>query len=132
MPSISSTLSPSEFFAKLDRNELASRFVLSGLIKGPDGGGSYVLFAFGTQCAVWRRIPLSIIEGIEYLTTIPCRDHSHPLVNISLKQPQSEEASLFALLLNDMKHEARRIVTTAHKAKSRASVTEGPSVDCQY
>jgi hypothetical protein len=126
----SSTMSSSQLFAKLDRNELASRLVLTGLIKRPDSGESYVLFAFGTQCVVWRRIPQAIIEGIEYLTTISCGDHTHPLVKISFKEPQSEEASLFALLLDDMKHETRRIVTTVLGGESRAGVSGSATPAC--
>ena len=41
-------------------------------------------------------MPSAAVEGMEFLRTMRCGDHTHPLVRMHLKAPESPEAQLFA------------------------------------
>jgi hypothetical protein len=87
---------PSEFLERLRRNDLAPLF---GLVKEPESGSDYILFTFDPSCSGWTEIPLDLIEAIEPVSTVSCRDHQHQTVRLYLKVPESPEARLFASLL---------------------------------
>lgn len=97
---MSKTLKPDDFFEKLEKGELSAAPVrLTGMVKKADGPEKAIRFAPGTNCAGWVTIPLDLIEGVEVLRTVPCRDHTHPFVKLTLKEPRSPEGkALFALL----------------------------------
>jgi hypothetical protein len=97
---MSKTLKPDDFFEKLEKGELSAAPVrLTGMVKKADGSEKAIRFAPGTNCAGWVTIPLDLIEGVEMLRTVPCRDHTHPFVKLTLKEPRSPEGkALFALL----------------------------------
>ncbi|MFD7785489.1 hypothetical protein ACFV4Q_20710 [Streptomyces nojiriensis] len=113
--------SPQEFFA---RDDLGAPLFLTGMVKKEETGDQFVSFAVGASCSSWRRVPTDAIEGIEYLGDISCRDHTHPLVNVSFKRPKSDEGLLFASLAADMKVEARRIIAKVAKASENADPAE--------
>ena len=98
------SMAPGEFLAELSSGGLEgpatsdASIVLSGIAKPADGNDQVILFAHGTSCADWVEVPLSQIERVEVMRTVRCRDHSHPLVKLHLKAPQSEEGVLFAAL----------------------------------
>jgi hypothetical protein len=69
-----------------------------------------VLFAIGTNCAHWRVVPLNLVESIEALEIVPCRDHTHPLVKMYFKKPNAEDSMLFASLAIDIIRAARDAV----------------------
>ncbi|MEA2372022.1 MAG: hypothetical protein QOH12_2416 [Solirubrobacteraceae bacterium] len=97
-------MAPGEFLTELSSGALEGpatgdgSIVLSGIAKPADGNDQVILFAHGTSCADWVEVPLSQIERVEVVRTVRCRDHSHPLVKLHLKAPQSEEGVLFAAL----------------------------------
>src|SRR5437868_2606009 len=50
-------------------------------------------------CAIWIRIPLSMIAKVTVLGKRPCFDHVHDYVRLTFKSPASPEAAVFAQLL---------------------------------
>ena len=64
----------------------------------PAEDDAHLLFASRGDCDNWTPIPVEGIEEVEVLDSVPCRDHTHPLVSIRLKEPKSEESKLFASL----------------------------------
>lgn len=98
------SMAPDEFLTELRSGALEgpatsdASVVVSGIAKTADGNEQAILFAHGTSCADWVEVPLSQIERVELVRTVRCRDHSHPLVKLHLKAPQSEEGLLFAAL----------------------------------
>lgn len=122
--------SPQEFLASLTDGRLASTLILTGMINEEETTEQYASFAVGTSCVNWRKIPTGAIESIQSLGFVTCGDHNHPLVNISLKEPQSEEALLFASFATDMKGEAHRIINKllreAEESKTAGTTDAGP------
>jgi len=88
--------SASEFIEKLKSDDFgAPSLVFHGMVKvGEDE--NHLLFANGTYCSNWTAIPINIIESIDFIELVPCKDHAHPLVYLTIKEPTSEEAKMFA------------------------------------
>jgi hypothetical protein len=78
-----------------------SPIVLTGLVRPADVGPAAIEFSPETTCLVWITIPMSIIEKVEYLGKVPCRDHQHDHVHLHLKFSidASPEATAYANLL---------------------------------
>jgi len=88
-----------EFARHLSEGKLHEGVVKVGMVKKHDDVSNTILFAEG-GCEDWISIPVGVIEQVTFLQTVPCRDHSHPLVMIQFKEPQagSEAANVFAAL----------------------------------
>jgi hypothetical protein len=93
------SFTPDEFLDRLRRDELSQPTVLYGMVKPDDDSDDYLFFAHGSVCQNWIRIPMTSIEAIELLNFVPCDDHTHPLVLLRLKQPETDEGRLFASLV---------------------------------
>ncbi|MFF1405154.1 hypothetical protein [Streptomyces sp. NPDC058294] len=126
MRSNSEAYSPQEFFQKLGSNGLASPVTLTGLIKEVPDEDGYASFTVGTKCTNWRRVPLELIESIEHLKSVPCDEHTHPLVKLVLKVSQSEEARLLVSFIADVQREAQRFIALSLKGGKK----EGLCVQC--
>jgi hypothetical protein len=89
-----------EFAKALSDGSLKEPLVKIGMVKQVEDGSDAILFAEGAVCSDWIRIPIAIIEEVDHLTTIKCRDHEHPLVQIRFKEPpaENEAARAFAEL----------------------------------
>ena len=98
------SLSATELFENLqqDKFEQAAAVTLVGMAKKPEGKEKAILFSLGADCSNWVSVPLGLIEDAEVLRLVPCRDHSHPLIRLNLKVPETPEAQLFSSLLNAM------------------------------
>ena len=90
------SFAPQEFLDSLKRDEIRRPIVVLGMVKPAEDDDQYLLFAHGYACANWTRIPLTSIETIEFLNLAPCKDHTHPLVLLHLKQPETDEGRLFS------------------------------------
>lgn len=106
----SMTHTPEEFLERLARNELGPPLVLTGIVKKREGDDKQLMFSVGMSCTQWRAVPIDLIESIEVLDFLPCRDHSHPLAKLYFKTPSSPETMLFAALLCDTVRVARDLV----------------------
>ena len=92
------SFTPEEFLDRLKRDEMRRPIVLHGMVKPAEDDDDYLLFAHGSACENWIRIRLNSIETIEFLNFLPCDEHTHPLVLLVLKQPETDEGQLFASL----------------------------------
>jgi hypothetical protein len=96
------TYSPREFLDKLQRDDLSPPLRFTGMAKQVEDDDTAILFAPGRNCANWVTIPLGVIENVEVVEIVPCKDHTHPLVNIQFKKPASEEALMFSSLARSL------------------------------
>ena len=86
-----------EFQRRLQTDELEPPFTVSGMVKKADEGEGYFLFSMG-DCESWARVPLDAIRSAEPLGSLPCREHSHPVVRLEFAPPTDENAWAFSLL----------------------------------
>ena len=102
-----------DFFERLQKDKLAEPlpFGILGMVKKSEGMERTIAFAPGLRCSNWVTIPLELIETVEMIRAIACRDHSHPLVKLNIKAPQTSEGKMFFALLEGM--------TPAHEAMQR-------------
>jgi hypothetical protein len=90
--------SASEFVEKLKSEDFGSAsLVYTGMLKNAEDD-QHLVFANNMDCSNWTEIPIDIIENIEFMQLVPCKDHKHPLVRMTIKEPTSEEAKMFASL----------------------------------
>ena len=102
----SESLTAADFFVKLQHDQFDTTvpFFIIGMVKKSDGKEKTIEFAPGGNCSNWVTIPLEFIEDVEMLKTIPCKDHSHPLVKLNLKTPKTTEGGIFYALIKGMMH----------------------------
>jgi hypothetical protein len=96
----SNSFTPQEFLDKLGKDELNSPLTLTGMVKASEGSSTDLMFVIGTRCGNWTSVPIDIIDNVDVLGSVPCDDHSHHRVTLTLKTPQSPEAAVFAALLS--------------------------------
>jgi hypothetical protein len=70
---------------------------ISGMVKASENAG-YIAFA-QRDCESWVDVPTDLIEKAERVGQRPCRDHSHPVFALSLREPEGDVAKLYATLL---------------------------------
>jgi hypothetical protein len=89
-----------EFLKALSEGQLREPIIKEGLVKQEENDTNTLLFSEGRACQHWIKIPIEMIESVEYLTTVRCLDHEHPLARLYLKEPPADNAvaSLFAEL----------------------------------
>jgi hypothetical protein len=100
----SRSLTAAELYESLQHETLTATFpiTLTGMVKKSDGKEKTVQFAPAGNCSGWVTIPLELIEDVEILKAVPCKDHTHPLVRLNLKTPTNTEAKIFSSILNAM------------------------------
>jgi hypothetical protein len=113
------TLTASEFFERLqhDAFDAATSVTLFGMAKKSDGDEKAIQFAPGQDCGDWITIPLKAITSVEILRTVACRDHSHPLVKLSMKEPDSPDGRLFSSILAGMQPGSGQMSPTVGAAR---------------
>ncbi|TWT49006.1 hypothetical protein KOR42_39220 [Thalassoglobus neptunius] len=99
-----SKLKPEDFIQKSLDGELAEQartVVLSGLAMVDESERGFIDFNPSQRCDdEWIRLPVSLIQNIEPLGTVSCRDHKHERVRVALKRPESAESAIFYDLLS--------------------------------
>jgi hypothetical protein len=68
------------------------------MIKPAEGDDKSLLFARPGDCATWAKIPVEQIQDIEYVRLAHCGGHTHPLVHVTMREPESDEGKAFAAL----------------------------------
>jgi hypothetical protein len=71
---------------------------LIGMVK-PSAKRGHINFA-PAGCESWIDIPSDMIEVAKHLGHQACRDHSHPLFRLSLKEPEETQAKILLSLLS--------------------------------
>jgi hypothetical protein len=74
-----------------------SGITLVGMVKPAEKEG-FVSFS-RTDCETWVDLPTDLIDEAEHQGEKTCRDHSHPVFRLILKEPRDREAQIFAALL---------------------------------
>lgn len=75
----------------------AAKHVFTGMIK-PAQDDESIMFAQPGDCSKWIKITASHVEDIEFLHVVNCEGHTHPLVQLFMKEPGSAEGKTFAAL----------------------------------
>jgi hypothetical protein len=120
------TYDPREFVAQSKVNKLPepAELAVAGLVKtGEDE--AQILFSNSRACADWLPIPIDIIQSIQHLKNVECKDQ-HPLVRIVFKRADGgrpELAFFMAMLLR-----AQKALVLARVKASRSSFMR--SSDC--
>jgi hypothetical protein len=112
----SNTFSAQEFLERLGQEgaDLTGPLVVSGMAREVEGSSSELGLVAGTRCADWTTVPADVVESVEVRGSMPCGDHTHPLVRVTFKEPQSAEAAAYASLLRARTREGaatRRVVS---------------------
>lgn len=114
------TYNPTEFLAKLAVNELPNpvKATIFGLVKPNEKSPLLIDFSNSLACEKWLSLPLELVESIEHLKTIKCKDHQHPLVKVIFKQPDEARQDLVFLfgLLSQLISTLSRAAATARKS----------------
>ena len=102
MPLPSKVFAPEEFVAQLKSGALSvgEPLAFMGMVKAAEDD-QHVLFASGPNSDASTKLPLGLIESIEFRDVASCQDHTHPLVRLYVKEPRSEEAKAFASLTKE-------------------------------
>jgi hypothetical protein len=98
MANITQILSGEEFLQKLRDDQITAPILFTGMVKKTDDATDHILFTHAADCTNWIRIPVTSIENVEILDVVPSKEHTHPLVNLRIKKPQSTEGLLFLAL----------------------------------
>ncbi|MFI6170783.1 hypothetical protein ACIBCN_28650 [Nocardia sp. NPDC051052] len=125
--------SPDEFVSKLSADELpeAEDVKILGLAKVADEP-SGLYFTSSASCERWSRVPVELVESIQHMATTTCRDHTHPVVAITFKQPDESQSGLAFLLgvLSATQRSLSRALSAASK-QSGSAVSADDCTDCQ-
>src|SRR5262245_57638283 len=130
-----SSLPPGEFLARLTANELPDPVdvTIIGLAKTDEKSSQVIQFSTSLNCGTWLPLPIEIVESVEHVKTVRCKDHSHPLVKIKLKQPDHSRQDLVFLLtlLSQLQTSLSRAVSAARK-RTDAIFDPENCTDCKY
>lgn len=82
----------------LQEGKLSQRqATLNGMVKQSTKAG-YISFT-QSGCDTWIDLPTEMIEEAELLGQRSCRDHTHPMMRITLKEPGDPEGRILLALL---------------------------------
>jgi hypothetical protein len=95
-----------EFLRALGEGSLAEPITREGVAKPDPGDPKAFLFSEGGSCGPWLKVPGEVVESVDFLRTVPCKDHEHPFVRLHLKRPGKDH--VLARFLADLGQLARR------------------------
>ncbi|MEU1818323.1 hypothetical protein ABZ543_24510 [Streptomyces roseifaciens] len=95
-----------EFRQALSTDSVTVPLTLTGMAKTADAAEDAIRFALGTACKDWITIPVSLVDRVEPLQHVPCDDHAHPLVRLTLKDTGTPEFTVLASLLRVTRQQA--------------------------
>lgn len=115
------TYEPADFLSKLAANGLPrlstpSDLSIVGLVKSDTASPLTVQFSYSPACERWLSIPIEIVESIDHIKTIACKDHEHPLVRVKITRPDQDRKDL--TFLYDLVTETQTTLALMHKAAS--------------
>jgi hypothetical protein len=73
---------------------------LVGMVKVSEKDG-HVRFT-GAGCDAWVDLPIDMIEQAEHLGQTACKDHSHAVMRITVKESNDPEAQIYRALLTQL------------------------------
>ncbi|MER5256008.1 hypothetical protein [Streptomyces sp. NPDC002855] len=93
------SFSGEEFLQALTADTVREKTAIVGMVKKSEESADSVQFAPGTTCQDWTTIPVGLIDQVDLLRQVPCDDHTHSLVQLTLKDSDSPEHTVLAALL---------------------------------
>jgi hypothetical protein len=116
------TYDPKEFVAQSKVNKLPEpgELAVAGLIKtGEDE--EHIYFSSSRACTEWLPVPIGLIQSIQHLMNVACKDHQHPLVRIIFKRADEvgPEAAFFMAMLSRAQ---KALALTRRNAPGRSSM----------
>ena len=82
-----------DFLKALNENSLVEPLVREGVAKSDATNAQLFLFSESTSRGPWIRVPVEVIESVEFLRTVNCGDHEHPFVRLQLKEPPTADVA---------------------------------------
>lgn len=83
---------------------------LTGMVKASTGGETdIVMFAPFGSCISWTPVPVKMIQSVEHMGKVPCRDHEHEFVRLHLNTPDTEEGRALTGLLRQVESSGGQI-----------------------
>lgn len=70
---------------------------LTGMVKPSEKSGHVSFTQAG--CDTWVDLPTDMIERADHVGQHPCRDHSHPVMRVTLKEPKDPKGKILLALL---------------------------------
>jgi hypothetical protein len=70
---------------------------LIGMVKPAEKSG-HVSFS-QADCDAWVDLPIDMIDRADHVGQRPCRDHSHPIMRLTLREPKDPEGRILSALL---------------------------------
>ena len=74
-----------------------NKTVIRGMVKPSEKSGHISFTASG--CNSWIDLPVDMIDDAVPEGNQPCRDHSHPVMRITLKEPEDDQGQMLASLM---------------------------------
>jgi hypothetical protein len=71
---------------------------LVAMVKQSEKAGHVAITASG--CETWIDVPTAMLERVDRMGRQSCKDHSHPLMGITFKEPRDPEARILLALLS--------------------------------
>ncbi|MFF9981999.1 hypothetical protein [Streptomyces erythrochromogenes] len=96
--SVESQTEPREFLRKLREGDLTPQIRIVGMVRSDEGDSDHILFS--RECIDWIPIPVDMIQALEHLGSVQCKDHSHPLVAVTFREPGSPEVRVFTRIFS--------------------------------
>jgi hypothetical protein len=92
---------PADFLKALADGSLSNPLSIEGVAKPHPDDPQALQLSIAESCGPWQRVPLALIESVEFLGMRACGTHEHPYVRVHLEQPPKEDrlASFFAFLV---------------------------------
>lgn len=119
------TYSGEEIVEAIRAGEMKPQAVLAGLAKVDDEDAGVLLHS-SDGCRTWNRIPVDLIERVDHLTTVRCKDHSHPFVRIHLREIEDDPRA--AALLDLLR--ARVAASRTRRRQRDEGPVASPEPDC--
>lgn len=93
--------SGSDFIQSLkdESNSPETIITLQGMAKESEDSDDVLMFSPSRSCEAWIEISVSKVENVTVLGRTTCKDHDHPIVELSLKTDNSVEGQLLRQLL---------------------------------
>lgn len=125
------TYEPADFLAKLSTNNLVdlsypADVSVVGLVKTDQAVPSAIQFSPSFSCQQWMLLPMEMVESIDHLKTVACKDHQHPLVRIKFKRPDETRSDLM-FFYNLISRTQATLALALRAAKTRGR-TDAPLV----
>jgi hypothetical protein len=82
-----------ERFLSLLAEDNLQQVVVQGMVKIDEGISDQLMFCSDNKCERWIPVPMGVVDQVEYLSILKCKDHQHPLVRLHLHLPPKQEIS---------------------------------------